>query len=119
MATLSSTSTARISVSATGFNQAAFGRTPDEGGLRFWTGVLDGLDERGWSDEVKQQYIATQFNQSDEFRDLYGANPSNFDYIDAMYVNVLFRLPDQEGYDFWVGGMENGLTREQILIAFS
>ncbi len=99
--------------------QAAFGRTPDEGGLRFWTGVLDGLDERGWSDEVKQQYIATQFNQSDEFRDLYGANPSNFDYIDAMYVNVLFRLPDQEGYDFWVGGMENGLTREQILIAFS
>ncbi len=99
--------------------QAAFGRTPDEGGLRFWTGVLDGLDDRGWSDEVKQQYIATQFNQSDEFRDLYGANPSNFDYIDAMYVNVLFRLPDQEGYDFWVGGMVNGLTREQILIAFS
>ena len=99
--------------------QAAFGRTPDEGGLRFWTGVLDSLDARGWSDEVKQQYIATQFNQSDEFRDLYGTNPSNFDYIDAMYVNVLFRLPDQEGYDFWVGGMENGLTREQILVAFS
>ena len=36
-----------------------------------------------------------------------------------MYQNVLFRLPDQEGYDFWVGGMEAGLSREDILIAFT
>ncbi len=100
--------------------QASFGRTPDEGGVRFWIGNLDNFDQQGWSDYEKEQFLASQFIQSDEFRDLYGANPSNFDYIDAMYQNVLFRLPDQAGYDFWVGGMENdGLTREDILIAFT
>ncbi len=100
--------------------QASFGRTPDEGGVRFWIGNLDNFDQQGWSDYEKEQFLASQFIQSDEFRDLYGANPSNFDYIDAMYQNVLFRLPDQAGYDFWVGGMVNdGLTREDILIAFT
>ncbi len=100
--------------------QASFGRTPDEGGVRFWIGNLDNFDQQGWSDYEKEQFLASQFIQSDEFQDLYGANPSNFDYIDAMYQNVLFRLPDQAGYDFWVGGMVNdGLTREDILIAFT
>ncbi|MEZ5806110.1 MAG: DUF4214 domain-containing protein [Zhengella sp.] len=99
--------------------QASFGRTPDEGGVRFWIGVLDTLDDQGFSELGKQQYVANAFINSLEFQSLYGTNPSNFEYIDAMYQNVLFRLPDQEGYDFWVGGMEAGLSREDILIAFT
>ncbi|MCC0027059.1 MAG: DUF4214 domain-containing protein [Brucellaceae bacterium] len=99
--------------------QASFGRTPDEGGVRFWIDVLDILDSWGYSTYAKQQYVASEFIGSDEFQALYGANPSNYDYIDAMYQNVLYRLPDQEGYDFWVGGMEAGRTREDILIAFT
>ncbi|MEZ5809370.1 MAG: DUF4214 domain-containing protein [Zhengella sp.] len=99
--------------------QASFGRTPDEGGVRFWIGVLDALDNQGFTELGKQQYVASEFIGSDEFQGLYGANPTNFEYIDAMYQNVLFRLPDQEGYDFWVGGMEAGLSREDILIAFT
>lgn len=99
--------------------QASFARTPDEGGVLFWIGVLDQFDEQGQTDYQKQQFLARQFIQSDEFRDLYGENPTNEQYIDAMYLNVLFRLPDQSGYDFWVGGMEQGLSREDILIAFT
>ncbi|WP_371275559.1 Calx-beta domain-containing protein [Zhengella sp.] len=99
--------------------QAAFGRTPDEGGLRFWVGVLDTLDSWGYSEYAKQQYVAREFNESLEFQALYGSDPSHYDYIDAMYQNVLYRLPDQGGYDFWVGGMDQGLTEEDILIAFS
>lgn len=100
--------------------QASFARTPDEGGLRFWINVLDQLDQQGWTEYEKQQFLASQFIQSDEFRSLFGVDPTNEQYIDAMYLNVLFRLPDQGGYDFWVGGMENdGLTREDILIAFT
>ena len=100
--------------------QASFDRTPDEGGVLFWIGVLDDLDNQSWSEYDKEQFLASQFIQSDEFKDLFGANPTNEEYIDAMYQNVLDRLPDQGGYDFWVGGMVNdGLTREDILIAFT
>lgn len=99
--------------------QAAFGRIPDEVGVRFWINVLDALDAQGRNQYEKQQYIAAAFNNSDEFQDLYGSNPSDYEYIDAMYRNVLFRLPDQEGYEFWVGSMKAGLTREDILIAFT
>ncbi len=99
--------------------QASFDRTPDEGGVLFWIGNLDHFDTLGWSQYEKEQFLATQFIQSDEFKDLFGANPTNEQYIDAMYLNVLDRLPDQGGYDFWVGGMEQGLTREDILIAFT
>ncbi len=100
--------------------QASFDRTPDEGGVLFWIGVLDNLDNQGWSQYDKEQFLASQFIQSDEFKALFGENPTNEQYIDAMYQNVLDRLPDQGGYDFWVGGMVNdGLTREDILIAFT
>ncbi len=98
---------------------ASFDRTPDEGGVRFWVGVLDQVDDRGWSVTEKEQFLARQFVRSDEFRDLYGSNPTHEQYIDAMYGNVLDRLPDQEGRDFWLGGMEQGLTQEDVLIAFT
>ena len=97
---------------------AAYGRTPDEGGLRFWTGVMDHIesDDPGRNREL---FLAEQFLAADEFVQLYGANPSNEEYVDAMYLNVLKRLPDQSGYEFWVGGMEAGLGRDDILIAFA
>ncbi len=98
---------------------AAFGRTPDEDGLRFWTGVLDNLDRQGWSEQARQQYVAKEFNGSDEFSGLFGTNPGARDYIDAMYDNVLDRQPDSAGYQFWVDGMQAGLSQEDVLIAFS
>ncbi len=99
--------------------QASFNRTPDEDGVLFWIGVLDSLDDKGWSQYDKQQFLAEQFIESLEFTNLFGTNPTNEQYIDAMYSNVLDRLPDKAGYDFWIGGMERGLTPEDILIAFT
>lgn len=29
------------------------------------------------------------------------------------------RVPDQGGYDFWVGAMQGGLGRDDILISFA
>ncbi len=99
--------------------QASFGRVPDEEGVRFWVDVLDDLDQQGWSEYQKEQFLARQFIESDEFSDLYGTNPTNEDYINAMYQNVLGRQPDQPGYEFWLGGMEEGLTPVDILVAFT
>ncbi len=98
--------------------EACFDRTPDEGGLRFWTGIVDSLKEREpWVDV--HDFLADRFLTSGEFKDLFGDNPSNGDYITAMYENVLGRQADQSGHDFWVGGMENGLGFDDILIAFT
>ena len=99
--------------------QASFGRIPDEAGVRYWVGILDDLDEAGWSEYQKEQFLARQFIESVEFQLLYGTNLTDEDYIDAMYQNVLGRLPDQAGYDFWVGELELGFTREHILVAFT
>ncbi len=99
--------------------QASFGRVPDEEGVRFWVDVLDALDQQGWTEYQKEQFLARQFIESDEFSDLYGTNPTNEDYINAMYQNVLGRQPDQPGYEFWLGGMEEGLTPVDILVAFT
>lgn len=97
---------------------AGYGRTPDEVGLRYWTGVLDSMDINNPGAD-KRDFLADQFLAADEFIALYGANPSNEQYIDAMYQNVLKRMPDQVGYDYWVGAMQNGLGRDAILVHFA
>ena len=71
------------------------------------------------SAEFPDKRLLNQFLTAPEYLSLYGSDPSDMEYVDAMYQNVLGRLPDQEGYDFWVGAMENGLDRADILIYFA
>ncbi len=99
---------------------AALGRTPDETGLRYWVDRLDFLDDLpGSTADGLLQVLADVFIEADEFEMLYGSDPSNADYIDAMYQNALGRLPDEKGRAFWIDAMERGLERDDILIAFS
>lgn len=92
--------------------QAAFDRTPDEGGVGYWIAQIDA--------GAKLFDIATGFLESDEFKALYGANPSNQEYTQALYRNVLDRDPDQAGYDYWNEVLELGATtRQQMLVDFS
>lgn len=97
---------------------AAYGRTPDEEGLRFWTEVLDDLG-RGPPDAGDKEYVAGFFLTADEFVDLYGVNPTNEQYINALYENVLGRPADQGGYDFWLGVIDSGQGRDDLLIWFT
>ena len=54
-----------------------------------------------------------------EFRLIFGEDTTNLEYVDAMYRNVLNRPPDQAGYDYWTGRMDDGLSREEILVFFA
>jgi hypothetical protein len=91
--------------------QAAFNRAPDSAGLGFWMAQMD----RGMSLHDVAKYFVT----SPEFIGLYGATPSDADYIKLMYNNVLHRAPDAEGFDFWSSHMRTGATREDVLAYFS
>lgn len=92
--------------------QAAFNRTPDQGGLGFWVSSMD----QGMS----LSSVAAGFMGSDEFKAKYGANPSNADFVAALYTNVLRRPLDQGGYDFWVNNLNNkAITAAEVLASFS
>lgn len=87
--------------------QAFFNRQPDVGGLVYWIDVYeDGADliDLSWG-----------FSNSTEFRSLYGAELSNGEFLEVVYTNVLGRAYDQEGFDYWLGVMNDGLSRHETV----
>ncbi|MBZ2206410.1 DUF4214 domain-containing protein [Massilia soli] len=90
---------------------AIFAREPDLVGLGFW---IDHLD-----DGLTLNYVASRFLASEEFFDRFGANLSTQDYVEKLYLNVLNRPLDQDGFNFWVAALDRGVPREDILIEFS
>ena len=92
--------------------QAAFDRKPDNGGLKYWIDVMD----KGESLET----VASGFLVSQEFKNLYGANPTTEQFVTKLYNNVLHRAPEQAGFDYWVGLLKNHkITETQTLVNFS
>jgi hypothetical protein len=100
-----------ISAQAYRLYQAAFARTPDTGGLSHWVKEMD----QGTSIHS----VASNFLGSAEFQHMYGASPAAQDFVALLYLNVLGRSPDQAGYDYWLGNMASGESRESVLVAFS
>ena len=76
--------------------QAAFDRVPDEGGVGFWMYYID----RGF----RLVDAAANFMTSAEFRGLYGDNPTNEQFMNLLYANVMNRAPDP-GYYFWLDAL--------------
>ena len=92
--------------------QAAFNRTPDNGGLKHWIGLMDG----GYT----LAGVASGFIASAEFKTLYGPNPTNELFVSKLYDNVLHRTPDEGGYNYWVGLLNtNKIDTISTLINFS
>lgn len=87
--------------------RAFFNREPDIGGVSYWINQYNNgatLDDLAWG-----------FSNSTEFRTTYGAQLTNAEFLDIVYRNVLDRAPDQEGFDYWLGEMNNGLTQHGVV----
>ncbi|UOD50405.1 DUF4214 domain-containing protein [Orrella daihaiensis] len=91
--------------------KAAFDRQPDLTGLGFWIKNMDA--------GMGLEAVAQEFITSAEFIRMYGANPTDEQFVDLLYANVLDRQADQSGYDFWIGALDRGLTRAGLLAEFS
>lgn len=89
---------------------AYFNRAPDALGLSFWgTAFANG---------TTLEQSATFFVDQDETRATYPADQSNTDFATAVYDNVLGRIPDQVGFEFWVGVLDDGSVRpDQFILA--
>jgi hypothetical protein len=90
--------------------KAALGREPDINGLNYW------VDR--WEEQLSLNQIANQFIESMEFSLRYGS-PTDEAYVNALYLNVLGRLPDSGGFDYWIERLDLGTSRADILQGFS
>lgn len=91
--------------------QAAFNRTPDGGGLKYWIEQMD--------TGTTLEQVAVGFINSAEFKALYGENPSNEDFVTKLYSNVLHRAPDAGGKAYWVEQLNKGTSKAAVLASFS
>jgi hypothetical protein len=92
--------------------QAAFNRTPDQGGLGFW---INTMDHGSSLHSVTEGFVA-----SAEFKSLYGANPTNTELISKFYENVLHRPGEAAGIAFWVGALDtHAASVVDVLMGFS
>lgn len=91
---------------------AVFGRLPGEDGFRFWAGRLD--------DGLSQKDVAERFAASAEFAERYGEDPTDAEFITALYQNVLGRAPGQGGFDFYMNRLATGASdRADLLVTFA
>ena len=91
--------------------QAAFARTPDMPGVAYH---MNDMESNGLS--VVQ--IARNFIASPEFKTQYGENPTEDEYINLLYQNVLGRTPGQFEIDYYKERFESGTTDWNTTLVF-
>ena len=87
------------------------GRLPDLQGLIGWTTAL----ENGSATLLQE---INGFMASAEFQATYG-NLTNTAFVTLLYENTLHRAPDPGGLSGWVGALNSGVSRAQVVQGFS
>ena len=82
--------------------------TNDMKGLGYWIKQTD--------NGMQLQEVAARFIDSNEFRLLYGTNPTNSEYLTKVYSNVLGRTPDKAGFDWWLSEMNTNPTKTKVKV---
>jgi Ca2+-binding RTX toxin-like protein len=86
-------------------------RAPDQAGLDLWVDLME-------SGGASLKDVARGFLNSPEFQARTG-NLSNADYVEFIYQNALGRASDPGGKAYWVGQLEAGFDRADLLMGFS
>ena len=93
--------------------QAAFARTPDMPGVAYHMNDMEANGLVLWN-------IANNFLNSPEFKTQYGTNPSDDEYINALYSNVLSRDASTAEVDWYKNQFDTGaMDKQAALIGFS
>ena len=93
--------------------QAAFARTPDMPGVKYH---LNDMESKG----LPLWQIASNFLASPEFASKYGTNPSDTQYINALYKNVLNRIPGESEVAWYQNQFTTkAMDHQAALIGFS
>ncbi|MBN9889816.1 DUF4214 domain-containing protein [Salipiger abyssi] len=90
---------------------ATLDREPNPAGHDNWT-------ERLATGEKSLPEVVSGFVNSPEFKATYGAL-DDAGFVTLLYRNVLDRDPDTGGLESWVQRLEDGMSREQVVLGFS
>ncbi len=96
--------------------QAFFNRPPDLVGAKYWLGQWDNVVAAGPTPQRPEGHdllgeFAQFFTQVPEFTNTYG-DAGNAEFLTRVYNNMLGRVPDADGYDYWLSYLE-GTNPEQ------
>ena len=62
--------------------------------------------------------VITKYKKMDDY--IFTNQDSGKQNVETLYVNVLGRDYDQEGYNYWVGNLNAGIeTRYELLLGFA
>ena len=94
---------------ATRLYTCCLGREPEKGGLDYWSLALTNLEQTGYK-------AASLFFTSDEFINL---KTSNEEYVRRLYTTFMGRDPEKGGFDYWVGELNKGKDRNEVMASFA
>ena len=79
-------------------------------GLKNWIDVYS-------SGNNTNKVVAASFVLSAEFKSRQGENVTTGEYVTTLYRNVYDRLPDEGGFNYWVGSLnKEEQTRSDVLL---
>ncbi|MCQ2533772.1 MAG: DUF4214 domain-containing protein [Clostridia bacterium] len=87
----------------------ALGREADEGGYNYW---LDALN----NGEICGAQAGYGFIFSGEYAN---KETTNDEFVTDLYSMYFGRTPDEGGFNYWVGLLNNGASREEIFAGFA
>ena len=87
----------------------AFGRASDTEGCEYWADRLANYDETGES-------VGAFFFLSDEMRSY---RLSDEEFVTRLYKTFMNRSPETEGFNYWVGVLRDGCSRESVVYGFT
>ena len=94
---------------ATRLYTCCLGRDPEEDGLNYWSLALTNLDATGYQ-------AASLFFTLPEF---VGLQTTNEEYLTRLYKTFMGREPEAEGFAYWLGLLNGGTDRNDVMKAFA
>ena len=94
---------------ATRLYTCCLGRDPEEEGLQYWALALTNLEATGYQ-------AASLFFTLPEF---VGLKTTNEEYLTRLYTTFMGREPEAEGFAYWLGLLNGGTDRVDVMKAFA
>ncbi len=91
--------------------KTVLGRLPDAEGLDYWLGRM--------AAGMSYDDLLAFFLGSPERAEKYPDDQTDGDFLDQLYEDAFGRAPDGDGRDYWVGRLEAGLPRIEVVKLFA